>query len=90
LDGVDRLTIPPGTQHGATFRLRNLGVPVLRSNKRGDQVVSVRVVVPEKLTQRQRELLEEFATTAGGSAPVKDKRNWFDKLLDSVGRVFGG
>lgn len=90
LDGVDRLTIPPGTQHGATFRLRNLGVPVLRSNKRGDHVVSVRVVVPEKLTQRQRELLEEFATTAGGSAPVKDKRNWFDKLLDSVGRVFGG
>ncbi len=89
LEGVSPLIIPPGTQNGATFRLKNQGVPVLRSNRRGDQVVAVRVGVPESLTPQQRELLEQFGATLNGNLPVGDKRNFLEKLLDRIGKVFG-
>jgi molecular chaperone DnaJ len=97
LEGATRLNIPPGTQHGATFRLRNQGVPVLRSNRRGDQIVSVRVTVPQHLTPKQRQLLEEFDATLrpeedspqGRNTPARDTRNAFEKLLDRIGKVFG-
>ncbi len=89
LEGVSPLIIPPGTQNGATFRLKGQGVPVLRSNRRGDQVVAVRVAVPEKLTIQQRELLEQFGATLDGAAPVGDKRSFFEKMLDRIGKVFG-
>ena len=65
LDGKTKLTIPAGTQHGAVFQLRGKGVPILRSNRRGDQLVSVRVVVPDKLNEKQRKLLEGIGRVAG-------------------------
>jgi molecular chaperone DnaJ len=89
LDGVSSLTIPPGTQNGTTFRLKNQGVPVLRSNRRGDQIVSVDVKIPEKLTPKQRELLEEFGATLDPNAVVGDKRSVVEKVLDRIGKVFG-
>jgi molecular chaperone DnaJ len=42
VDGTALLTIPAGTQHDAAFRLRGKGAPVLRSNRRGDEIVTVR------------------------------------------------
>lgn len=66
LDGdSERLDIPPGTQHGKTFRLRNRGVPYLGGNGRGDLVVHVRVAVPTRLNDEQRRLLRELARTFG-------------------------
>jgi len=53
------LKIPPGTQNGTTFRLKGLGVKT--PTGRGDQYVTVKVVVPEKLTEKQRKLMEELA-----------------------------
>jgi molecular chaperone DnaJ len=85
LDGKERLVIPPGTQHGATFRLKGKGVPVLRSNRRGDQVVTTRVVVPDRLSVKQRQLLEEFGATLGPESLSKDTRNVFQKFMDAVG-----
>lgn len=61
LDGKETLKIPAGTQSGQVFRLKGKGVPVIHSNNRGDQLVTVRVVTPRNLTKRQRELLQEFA-----------------------------
>jgi molecular chaperone DnaJ len=53
------LTIPPGTQNGTTFRLRGLGI---KSNGNvGDMYVTVKVEIPEKINERQRKLIEEFA-----------------------------
>jgi molecular chaperone DnaJ len=89
LDGGAALTIPAGTQHGAVFRLRGKGVPMLRSNKRGDQLVTLRVVVPEKLTEKQRKLLQELGDSLGLEALSKDTRSLFEKFLDGVGNVFG-
>lgn len=60
VDGLERLHIPPGTQTGATFRLRGKGVPFLRGNGRGDQIVVTRVVVPARLTDQQRRLFQEL------------------------------
>ncbi len=88
LDGKVKLTIPPGTQHGTVFRLRGKGVPILRTNRRGDQLVTVRVVVPDKLNEKQRKLLQELGDTLGLDCMQKDTRNIFEKFLDAVGNAF--
>ncbi|HEX9057848.1 MAG TPA: molecular chaperone DnaJ [Ktedonobacterales bacterium] len=61
LDGKEMFKIQPGTQSGRTFRLKGKGVPVVHSTNRGDELVVVKVVTPQTLTARQRELLREFA-----------------------------
>jgi len=65
LDGERELEIPSGTQHGAQLRLRGLGVPSLRTGRRGDLVAEVHVEVPTSLTTEQAELLAQFAAARG-------------------------
>jgi molecular chaperone DnaJ len=89
LEGPTKLKIPPGTQNGASFRLRNKGVPVLRSSRRGDEIINVRVVVPEKLTDKQRKLLQELGETLGIESLGKDNRTLFEKILDGIGDALG-
>ncbi len=62
LDGVVKLKIPAGTQHGKVFRLSGKGVPDLRrgSGTRGDQYVAVQIEIPTKLGRKQRKLLEQL------------------------------
>ncbi|HEX7074833.1 MAG TPA: molecular chaperone DnaJ [Hyphomicrobiaceae bacterium] len=61
VDGsVTRVKIPEGTESGKQFRLKNKGMPVLRSKSYGDMYIQVQVETPKNLTRRQRELLEEF------------------------------
>src|SRR5947209_6927990 len=62
LDGPQKIRVPEGTQAGAQFRLRNLGVPHLDSRTRGDLYVHLDVQVPKKLTREQRRLFEELRT----------------------------
>jgi molecular chaperone DnaJ len=88
LEGKTKLTIPAGTQHGHTFKLRGKGVPILRTTRRGDQLVTVRVVVPEKLTDKQRKLLKDLGETLGLESLGKDNRSMFEKFLDAVGDAF--
>jgi molecular chaperone DnaJ len=66
VDGDEEVEIKPGTQPDTEIRLRGKGVPHLRrTGARGDLHVLVDVVVPTKLSKRQRELLEEYAKEAG-------------------------
>ena len=58
--GKSQVKVPEGTQSGSRFRLHGKGMPVLRSKQRGDMYVQVAVETPQKLTKRQRELLNEF------------------------------
>ncbi|MEI6668602.1 MAG: J domain-containing protein [Acidobacteriota bacterium] len=60
LDGPVRLRVPPGTQSGQRFRLRDRGVCVARKGTRGDLIVEIRIVLPSVIDQRSRELLHEF------------------------------
>src|SRR5438132_3389024 len=64
LEGSVRLKIPPGTQSGQRFRLRERGLPGI-SGKRGDLYVVVQVSVPRKLTEREREIWSELAKLHG-------------------------
>jgi molecular chaperone DnaJ len=89
LDGTkSRVTVPEGTPTGKQFRLKGKGMPVLRSHQTGDLYVQIVVETPQKLTKRQRELLEEFQKisskennpdSTGFFAKMKD---FFDTLSD--------
>jgi len=60
-----KVKIPAGVQAGATFRVREKGMPRLQARGRGDLLVSVRVDIPRELNARQRELFEELRKTFG-------------------------
>lgn len=66
LEGTARLRVPPGTQSGQRFRLRERGAPSPRDGSRGDLVVEVRVMLPKLLDERSKELLREFGRINGG------------------------
>jgi molecular chaperone DnaJ len=73
LDGSTvRLRVPPGTQSGQRFRLRERGVPAPRDGRRGDVVAEVRLMLPRVLDERAKELLREFGRLQGDS--VRDGR----------------
>lgn len=61
VSGKAQLRIPPGTQPGQRFRLREKGAPSLRSQTRGDQYVEVKVVLPKIIDEDSKELLRQFA-----------------------------
>jgi len=78
LSGKASLKIPPGTQSGTTFRLRDKGMPNLRGGHHGDQLVRVHVEVPASLTAEQRKILEDFARVSGDAAEPTS-RTFFEK-----------
>jgi molecular chaperone DnaJ len=84
LGGEAELRIPPGTQTGASFRLKGKGLPDLHGSHRGDQHVVVRVQVPERLNEKQRRLLEAFAQAGGDH--VEQEKSLFDKVKDGLGK----
>ncbi|MBW2120494.1 MAG: molecular chaperone DnaJ, partial [Deltaproteobacteria bacterium] len=61
LEGTKQIDIPPGTNSGEVFRIRRGGVKHLRGPGRGDQIIQVVVKTPTNLTERQKQLLKEFA-----------------------------
>ncbi|MFQ5997063.1 MAG: molecular chaperone DnaJ, partial [Dehalococcoidales bacterium] len=63
LYGKTKLNIPAGSQTGKEFRLKDKGIAHLQRNGRGDQIVRLVVVTPEKLTKQQRQLFQELAST---------------------------
>lgn len=74
LAGGGSFNIPPETQNGRTFRLRGQGMPIYGGTGRGDLLVKVKLVMPERLTDKERDLFEQLrklrgATPAAG-APV--------------------
>ncbi len=81
LDGKETIEIPPGTPSGKVFKLKGKGLPRVGGTHRGDQIVNVYIDVPKKLTERQREILEEFARVSGEEIK-KTSRGFKDKLKD--------
>ncbi|KWZ84052.1 molecular chaperone DnaJ [Heyndrickxia faecalis] len=79
LHGKVKLKIPAGTQSGTKFRLRGKGVPNVHGHGTGDQHVITRIVTPTKLTDRQKQLLREFAEVSG-EVPDEQSSNFFDKM----------
>ncbi|MEM2870210.1 MAG: molecular chaperone DnaJ [Thermoplasmata archaeon] len=77
LNGTARLTIPPGTQTHTLFRLQGKGMPRFGGGGRGDLYVRVRVVTPTRLSERQKEILREFAREEGEE--VGERRGFFKR-----------
>jgi molecular chaperone DnaJ len=84
LNGKASFTLPEGTQSGKTFRLRGKGIKGVRSGYPGDLFCHVVVETPVKLTDRQKELLQEFEQlmTAGGSKHNPQSKSWKDKVKE--------
>ncbi|RME52503.1 MAG: molecular chaperone DnaJ [Deltaproteobacteria bacterium] len=82
LYGTKKITVPPGSQHGDEIRIPGAGAPSLRSRGHGDQIVHLQIVVPKKLTERQKELLHEFAALSEETIhpPHTKKKHLMDKV----------
>ncbi len=85
LDGIMEgekvsVRIPEGCQNEQVVKVKGFGMPRLRSDQRGDMYVHVNVVVPQKLSKRQRELLEELAEEMGEEVP--EARSAWQKIKD--------
>jgi molecular chaperone DnaJ len=85
LDGTVALDIPPGTQPGEVLTLRGEGMPALGGGRRGHVRVVVNVVIPRRLSDEQRELLEALDNTLTGENLRSE-----DSLLGKLRRALGG
>lgn len=83
-----RVKIPEGTQTGKQFRLKGKGMSVLRSREVGDLYIQVVVETPQKLTARQRELLQEFERESSG-ATHPEAAGFFGRVKDFLGGIGG-
>jgi molecular chaperone DnaJ len=83
VDGPEHVEIPPGTQYGKTIRIHGRGIPHVRSGRRGDQIVLVRVVIPTNLTEEQRQALLQLGGVSG--KPQHIEKGFFDKFKHVIG-----
>ena len=84
LSGKVSFGVPEGTQSGKTFRLRGKGIKGVRSGFAGDLFCHVVVETPIKLTDKQKELMQEFdkLTLAGGAKHSPQSKTWMDKVKE--------
>lgn len=73
--------IPEGTQDGALFRIRGEGIQQLHGTARGDLVVRVKVEIPRKLSEKQKELLREFDRESTGRE-YEGRKGFLDKVKE--------
>ncbi|MGM0370452.1 MAG: molecular chaperone DnaJ [Bacillota bacterium] len=77
LDGKVKFTIPKGTQPNSSFRLKGKGIPYLnRRGQKGDQIIKIKVIIPEKLDQEQEDLLKKFADMSGSEINPEQENFW--------------
>jgi molecular chaperone DnaJ len=81
LDGKIKHKIPEGTQTDTQFRLKNHGITRLHSNVKGDLVVTVRVEVPKRMSEKQKDLLRQFEAQASGKE-YEGQKGFLDKVKD--------
>lgn len=85
VDGPTMLKIPDGTQPGKILRLRGKGIPKLRGNGRGDQLVVINVEVPINVDNDQRQLFEQLAESLGSEVQPQERGflDWLKEALSS-------
>ena len=77
IDGKAKLVIPAGTQTETILRMRGKGMPSLHGSEKGDQMVTVHVIVPTKLNKKQKELIQELHEE-------KPQQGFFKKFFTST------
>ena len=81
LNGPVKYKIPEGTQPGTEFRIKGEGIPMLRSSGKGDLIMRVRVEIPKRLNNKQKELLREFDGTTG-DREYEGRKSFMDRVKD--------
>ena len=82
LDKPVKQTVPEGTQPETVLRIKGQGVPRLNGTGKGDLYVTLKVDVPRKLTEKQKELLRQFDASLTGKE-YEGKKSFFDRMKDA-------
>lgn len=86
IPGIDghkvEVNIPAGTQNDALVKVKGAGMHLYDSENRGDMFVSVKVVIPTKLTDKQKELMEAFRAESKDDSCQPEIKGFFDKIKD--------
>lgn len=83
LEGKVKIKVPAGTQAGKIFRLKGKGLPEVQGYAKGDQLINVNIWTPKKLSDQERELLEQMRTLPGFTpAPDKNEKGFFERMKD--------
>ncbi|MDY5444485.1 MAG: DnaJ C-terminal domain-containing protein, partial [Lactobacillus amylovorus] len=81
--GDEKLNIPAVTQPNKKFTLRGRGVPYLRGDGNGDQIITVDIVIPKHINEKQKQDLTNFVQDGGGHITPKEK-GFFERLKDKL------
>ena len=81
LDGTVKYRIPEGTQTDTEFRLKGYGIQQLHGTTKGDLIVKVRVEIPRRLSDKQKDLLRQFDESSTGKE-YENSKSFFDKVKD--------
>ena len=81
LTGKAELNVPRGTQHGQVFKLSGMGLPDIRTGRKGDELVQVLIEIPKRLNTEQERLLREFAETEDRTVLPESKR-FFERVVE--------
>lgn len=82
LTGRARMKIEPGTEPGKILRMRGKGLKSLQGYGRGDQLVEIRLLVPKRLSAREKQLLEELSRSDGFKAE-KGEKGFFNRMKET-------
>jgi len=78
-----KIKVPPGTQAGKIFRLREKGLPSVQSYGKGDQLININIWTPKKLNDDERALLEKMKEMPNFAPdPGKNEKGFFDRMKD--------
>jgi molecular chaperone DnaJ len=85
VDGEHVVDLQPGTQHGRVIKINGIGIPHVRTGRRGDQLCVVQVVIPAHLDSKQRKLYEDLAELGGRDGkPAEVRKGLFGNLRDAL------
>lgn len=79
--GKTTFHIPEGTQNDAEFRIKGQGIQQLRSSYRGDLILHIRVEIPRRMTEKQKDLLRQFEEASSGKE-YENRKSFLDKVKD--------
>lgn len=82
LDGLIPYEIPQGTQHDTRFKVKGKGVTEESTGRQGDLYFDVKIVIPKKLNEEEKQALEDFAQISGENVHPQANKGLFSKIKD--------
>jgi len=85
LEEKAKLKIPAGTQPNSVFRLRGKGIFKIGTQQRGNQYIKIKVEVPKKMNEKQKNILLKYAELNGEDLETLGEKGIFDKIRNAFG-----